>query len=594
MRPPLSRLVFLSGMLMVAVQPCRGSLRIVEETSLTQGMTNGSMVVFDSDHDGRGELLLRTTYRDIGRIGLGFFEWTPPATFTFVYGDTGNASPQGIEPGNLLPNTAGYLDADSLTDLTGENGEVLQTDTLFLVVCQHEARTFDTYPESLAWYARYDTNAAHSERGYLTDLDRDSRSEILIQKDRVLVFENVLDDSCRLAALLPRPRDRDISMFAIGDLDGDGSTEFGGVGAGRISPFRIWECVGDDAYALVDSLSFHRLNGHDVWYGRDADQNGRAEFFVGFAELDGTWTLYLYQIEATGNNAYDSVFIDSAYCSAYMWSRQSACGDVDGDGVEEVVWSTGTHLHYYKALGPHQYERVATWNNQAGNCADIAIYDINNDGYNEVISSGNNLSFVIAVQAVRLRAPNGGEALAPGDSTSIVWQKFEPPRCDSFSLFLSLDNGSSYDTLATGIPASDTVWPWVVPATPSDSCLVKVVAYGPGWRSDVSDHVFRILPSAMAEAPKGHMRSFGLVVCPNPMTRETYVTFGPHSRSGLSLGIYDPAGRLVRDLTATARSGVGSLCWNRRDDEGHRVTAGVYLVRFSAAGRCLTRKLVVR
>jgi len=593
-KSPLSRLVFLCGLLTVAAQPSRGSLRIVEETSLSQGMVNGRMVVFDSDHNRRAELLLGTYFRDISRIGLGFFEWTAPAAFTFVYGDTGTASPQGIVTGDLNPSSAGYLDSDGLTDLVGTNGEVLQQPpVLYLVICQHESQSCSMYPETLVWCARYDTNAALSEDAYLTDLDRDGRSEILIQKDRILVFENVTDDSCRLAAALPRPRNRIVSTFAIGDLDGDGRTEFAGAGGGR-SFVWIWECVGNDAYELADSLPFDKPNGHDIWYGPDVDQNGRPEFFVGFAELDDAWTMYLYQIEATGNDTYDTTFIDTAHAYTTDWSRQSACGDVDGDGIEEVVWSVGTHLHYYKALGPHQYERVASWRNQAGNCADIAIYDINNDGYNEVISSGNNLSFVIAVQAVRVRAPNGGEALTPGESTSIVWQKFEPPRCDSFSLFLSLDNGASYDTLATGLPPGDTAWPWIVPATPSDSCLVKVIAYGPGWRSDVSDRVFRILPSAVSEAPRGRSRAFGLVVCPNPTTREAYITFGPQDERGLSLAIYDPSGRLVRDLTGAARSSFGSVCWDGQDAYGHRVTSGVYLVRLTGLSRSLTRKLVAR
>jgi len=583
-------------LLALLIGPAVADLRLVEEAVLTQGIVcgGGYISVFDTDHDLAQELLFCTFFRGNNRQGLAFYERAPDGSYGLVYADTTGSQSRGIDPAALFPFAAGYLDQDGLTDLIGTNGECLG-DTVYLIVCQHEALSHNTYPETLVWYGRYAQNCAQSERVYLTDLDQDGRREILFSREgtEVRVYENNGDNSCRLVATAPGMSG--LSCFAVGDFDQDGRTEFASAGIGWHNHVWMWKCIGNDEYVLYGSHGIELPNGHDIFEGDDCDGNGKPEFFVGFAAIqkDG-WNMYLYQFEDNGAGGYDTFRIATGVCGTdWWWGRQSKCGDVDGDGIPEVVWSLSTSLRVLKGVGPHQYEQAGYWWNHGANDLSVNIADVNNDGYNEIICSGSNYTYVLGLEAVKVKYPNGGETFRGNDTARIRWQRYEPPRCDSVSLFFSMDNGMTYDTVAAGLAPSDTSYPWVVPDVRSDSCLVKAVVYGPGWRQDVSDAVFRILSSGVAEERVSPRKSFGLVVCPNPMSNETYISFGPTQAGNLSLRIFEASGRLVRDLSAET-GGRGCVRWNRTDANGRTVPQGVYLVQFCSEGRSVTRKVVVK
>lgn len=578
----------------VGATPLGAALRLVPDTHYMQGPTWGSTLVYDTDRDDIAEVIVSTTFRDILRIGLAFYEWWPPDSFKLVYSDTGTAHPQGIVTGNLLPEDVGRLDSDSLVDLVGTNYDYKQGIGVYDLVCQYEGPSDTSHPKSLVWYACYDSNAGGSEDCYLTDLDRDGRPDIVLHQAFGVprIWENVGDDSCRLAAL-PEPACGGLGPLAIGDFDMDGRTEFVTTGDYRTQGWVwFWECAGDDQYVKTDSVPINRYGGDDIFEGDDTDQNGKPEFFVGFARYAGYWVMYLYQFEAVADNQYEATYIDSGFCGSSDYARQSKCGDIDGDGIQEVVWSTGTQLHFYRGIGPHQFRRECTWNNSS-NCADVNIYDINNDGYKEVISSGNNETWVLGLEAIKVLYPNGREMLVPGDTVAVRWRRYEPPACDSVSLFLSADNGATWDTLATGLLPQDSSFSWVVPNRRSDSCLVRAVAYGPGWRADKSDNVFSIRSDAL-EAESGSPARASLSVLPNPTAGSCRVSFGAWVPGRSALEVFDVAGKRVRDLSAeAARAASGSIVWPGCGDFGLRLSAGVYLVRLRTGGQTLTRKVVL-
>jgi predicted outer membrane repeat protein len=82
---------------------------------------------------------------------------------------------------------------------------------------------------------------------------------------------------------------------------------------------------------------------------------------------------------------------------------------------------------------------------------------------------------------------------------------------------------------------------------------------------------------------------------PNPApTGITAFTSRIGNAGSVTLGIYDVAGRRVRDLVSTTRpAGTYSDAWDGRDDDGRSVRAGIYFVRLVAAGQMATRNLVV-
>jgi len=80
---------------------------------------------------------------------------------------------------------------------------------------------------------------------------------------------------------------------------------------------------------------------------------------------------------------------------------------------------------------------------------------------------------------------------------------------------------------------------------------------------------------------------------PSPFTGSTSVGFD--TPGGMTrLVVYDMSGRAVRTLAAgSALAGEYSFAWDGRDDSGHRLGAGVYMVRLTTSQGSLTRSCVM-
>jgi hypothetical protein len=82
---------------------------------------------------------------------------------------------------------------------------------------------------------------------------------------------------------------------------------------------------------------------------------------------------------------------------------------------------------------------------------------------------------------------------------------------------------------------------------------------------------------------------------PNPTGAGTTLTFALPAAMAVTLEVFDVTGGRVRTLLAGEgrAAGTHTLAWDGRDGGGHRVAAGLYLVRLAAAGRTVTRRIVV-
>jgi hypothetical protein len=82
---------------------------------------------------------------------------------------------------------------------------------------------------------------------------------------------------------------------------------------------------------------------------------------------------------------------------------------------------------------------------------------------------------------------------------------------------------------------------------------------------------------------------------PNPFRTDTVIRYSlDRPASAARLAVYDIQGRLVRTLAAGASTaGAHVVVWDGRDDGGRSVPAGVYLYRFDADGRAITRKMMI-
>jgi hypothetical protein len=85
--------------------------------------------------------------------------------------------------------------------------------------------------------------------------------------------------------------------------------------------------------------------------------------------------------------------------------------------------------------------------------------------------------------------PNGGEALSPGAAETITWDNSGVT--SNQTIQYSINNGATWTTISSTVPAATTRYSWTVPAGLNTStALVKVTS---GTLTDVSDATFKIL-----------------------------------------------------------------------------------------------------
>ena len=84
-----------------------------------------------------------------------------------------------------------------------------------------------------------------------------------------------------------------------------------------------------------------------------------------------------------------------------------------------------------------------------------------------------------------------------------------------------------------------------------------------------------------------------MLLAPNPFSGGMGVSFTLSHADDVQVGVYDLGGRMVRALQrGTLAAGSHRFDWNGRDEQGRRVSAGVYFVRLEVTGRHMESKLV--
>jgi hypothetical protein len=114
----------------------------------------------------------------------------------------------------------------------------------------------------------------------------------------------------------------------------------------------------------------------------------------------------------------------------------------------------------------------------------------------------------LVVPSVQVTIPNGGEVWDINDVHAIEWIATDNVAVDSVTIQYSTNGGTNWLDIATG-EANDSTYDWTIPATPSTTCLVKVIAFDGFENSgeDVSDNFFTIrdgiAPFAEVHKPNG-------------------------------------------------------------------------------------------
>jgi hypothetical protein len=588
----------------LAVAYALPTYHIRQTAALSSGQSGiGRFVCGDSDHDSLPDFSFRQC-ADSGYVSTWqIWESRLWNRYVLVQSDTcigrvGGIPPPGMHKGLLATQDMGDADGDGLSEILGANIRFFgdsasgQIDSLWSFLCIYESHSPDTYPDTLVWSYLYSREGWSPAAWYPGDMDRDGHREILFNDGfRTCIFENRGDNRYDLV-FTTTPLFFVGADYAFGDFDQDSARDFAFMPIWSHYLY-VYECTGDDQYALVDSVYSPYHNGSDdVFPGDDLDRDGKPEFFVVYNQLSPTSIFYVYMYEVTGNNTYEGKQIDSIIADGESGIRQSQCCDIDGDGIEELLISYNEGIAAYKAVGNDSFQRIWSWNNPTPGVREsqIQCYDMNRNGYQDIVVSGNGHTWMFEMEAIKVLAPNGRVSLDPGDTCQIRWRIFTPPRCDSVSLFLRTDSTWNLETIATGLTPTESCFAWVVPPGPVDSCRIVAIAYGPGWQYDESDTAFTILPGGVAEGLGSAPRSWSLSVRPTPAARWAVVRWDVPYRSGIHVGLYDAAGRMVREL-ASGDVGPGRYASDVRVSA--MLPAGVYFCTLDNGVKRINRKVVL-
>jgi hypothetical protein len=197
---------------------------------------------------------------------------------------------------------------------------------------------------------------------------------------------------------------------------------------------------------------------------------------------------------------------------------------------------------------------------------------------------------------VSVVAPDGGEQWNVDSEHEITWVASDNQAVDSLSVYYSTDGGATFPyALGTG-EQNDSTLTWIVPNTPSDSCVVKIVAYDSSLNSaeDVSNAFFSI-KSLIGTEPTPGVAWFGLMQNhPNPFNPFTRIEFSMDERVDVSLRVYDVSGRVVKTLVQeVVPVGTHAVTWNGEDESGRAVASGIYVCRLETRAKTDMRKMVL-
>ncbi|RKZ23141.1 hypothetical protein DRQ16_01640, partial [bacterium] len=288
------------------------------------------------------------------------------------------------------------LDGDSLTDLVLGLYDSGGNNIGFYV---YESPSYDSFPTESVW-ADTTRPLPNPWDAYITDLDQDGKKEIFLRARSDLntstrIYECTGDNEYALVYCAPPPVDDYVGGMCWGDWDLDGKMEFayGSVHGGIF----VYENtgVGIDDYQLVWADSVDDVNAYKAASGGDMDGDGKPEFVIGGMSLwFGVW---YYVFEATGDNSYANIHRivhHWEYSSTRLLSYSDVrIGDMDDDSIPEMLITRYNAIEIWKAMEDNVFRKIIYYGlpravNEWWDGLKGGIYDLNGNGYGEVVVGG--------------------------------------------------------------------------------------------------------------------------------------------------------------------------------------------------------------
>jgi hypothetical protein len=205
----------------------------------------------------------------------------------------------------------------------------------------------------------------------------------------------------------------------------------------------------------------------------------------------------------------------------------------------------------------------------------------------------------LVVSQVLVWNPGPEDSLFVEEEYEVTWSTVDSAHVQEVDLYFSADAGETYESIATGEP-NDYSFLWLVPASLSDSCKIRIVAHYAGGGEAVG-HSYGLFVIAVGatgisasgshSAPSEFSASQNF---PNPFNPATSIPFGLPEADHVRVEVFDALGRriaVVADAGFTA--GWHRVSWNGTDHSGRPVPSGIYLYKLTAGRRTASGKMVL-
>lgn len=208
-----------------------------------------------------------------------------------------------------------------------------------------------------------------------------------------------------------------------------------------------------------------------------------------FDTSDSSFTIPTPNLEITSPNGGEILLPGET--ASITWLQEYVTGNVDLKLSRDNGQSWETLVNQYTGT---QFDWTV-----AGSGTDDAIIRIFSNGVTG-LKDTTDAVFSIATPVLQVLSPNGGENLIPGSTHTITWdaQDF----AGDVNIKLSLDGGSSWQTIANNV--TGTSYAWTVPNDPTVNGIVRVDSNAVGPLKDNSDAPFTIAtPNFQITSPNG-------------------------------------------------------------------------------------------
>ena len=337
---------------------------------------------------------------------------------------------------DYFPRDVGDSDGDGLLEILGN-----RKDKTFLYECP----TKRTFPSKKIWEAN------DLWGGQFADLDMDGKIEIIsynIKDSLVDVYENRDDNSYLRVARLTNPTQGINALtisFAVADFDADGRKE---IAIGDVDgDLFIYKSVDDDTYKHVWTGNIPDSQIKGLASG-DFDGDGIVEFAVASEVTEPSESVnptFTYTVFDWSQGQYQNIF------SIDVIGTKDGCGlstgDVNADGVDEIVANVSTELYILRL--PTAKSSMYLWYHSASETNRSLVDDMNGDGLHEVIFNVGNELMAFRFDEKSIKPPWGLSAVPVsehevelrwnGSADSITYRIYRGTDENNLQLIVTLD-----------------------------------------------------------------------------------------------------------------------------------------------------------